>query len=107
MTNSNKRSSEEKTSESKKPKSNSQVEPPKTGWEGPVPNKDGGSEEGYLFKPPYAWKSDKFKEDYTASCWCGKGEKRSRLPKLETILADSHLFSLFSPLSLTFSQIAS
>lgn len=60
----------------KRTKSNSdgKVPPPDTGWEGPLPNQKGGSEEGYLFKPPYAWKSEKFKTKYHSACWCGKVE---------------------------------
>lgn len=50
------------------------VEPPKTGWKGPIPNAEGGSEEGYLFKPPYAWQSKEFKATYHAACWCDKVE---------------------------------
>ncbi|UZJ52875.1 hypothetical protein CBS101457_002195 [Exobasidium rhododendri] len=75
----NKRSSESMSdSENKKqkPKKNSDVEAPKTGWEGPIPNREGGSEEGYLFKPPYAWssKGDLFEATYLAACQCMKVE---------------------------------
>ncbi|KAN0064705.1 hypothetical protein ACQY0O_002335 [Thecaphora frezii] len=50
------------------------VEPPYTGWKGDVPSQKGGSEPGYLFRPPYVWHSDEFKVKYTARCWCGKLE---------------------------------
>ncbi|CAO1622022.1 unnamed protein product [Sympodiomycopsis kandeliae] len=49
------------------------VEPPKTGWNGPIPSKEGGSgEPEYMFKPPYFWHSDEFQVKWTSSCWCGK-----------------------------------
>ncbi|SPO37981.1 uncharacterized protein PSFLO_03458 [Pseudozyma flocculosa] len=50
------------------------VKPPNTGWKGEIPSKKGGSEAGYLLKPPYVWRSDEFEVKYTAKCWCGKLE---------------------------------
>lgn len=48
------------------------VEPPKTGWKGAIPSQKGGSEEGYILKPPYYWHSDDFEAKYKSSCWCGR-----------------------------------
>lgn len=55
-------------------KQDGKVEPPNTGWKEEVPNKDGGSDIGYLFKPPYTWHTKEFKPTYEAKCWCGKGK---------------------------------
>ncbi|KAI0077896.1 hypothetical protein K474DRAFT_1661129 [Panus rudis PR-1116 ss-1] len=49
---------------------------PDTGWTGTpdIPSKDGGySEEDFLHKPPYEWRSegDKFVPKYRSQCWCG------------------------------------
>ncbi|CAO1614370.1 unnamed protein product [Jaminaea pallidilutea] len=48
------------------------VEAPYTGWDHEIPSRTGGSEEGYLFKPPYYWQSKEFETKYKASCWCGR-----------------------------------
>lgn len=58
--------------EQPKQRSDGKVEPPYTGWTGETPGVKGGNEEGYMLKPPYFWKSDDFRVDWTASCWCGK-----------------------------------
>ncbi|KAI0682844.1 Mss4-like protein [Cytidiella melzeri] len=47
---------------------------PETGWNAPVPSKDGGADEpDFMNKPPYTWKSEgnKFVAAYTTQCWCG------------------------------------
>ncbi|KAI9060986.1 hypothetical protein FKP32DRAFT_1654854 [Trametes sanguinea] len=47
---------------------------PDTGWRGPVPSQQGGSEEkDFMHKPPYEWISegDRFKPKYYSQCWCG------------------------------------
>ncbi|CAO1624827.1 unnamed protein product [Parajaminaea phylloscopi] len=58
--------------EAPKQRDDGKVEPPYTGWKGETPGSKGGSEEGYMLKPPYFWQSDEFKVDFTAGCWCGK-----------------------------------
>jgi hypothetical protein len=45
---------------------------PYTGWDSPVPSKDGGEgEPDFLNKPPYHWSSDAFVPKYRSECWCG------------------------------------
>lgn len=50
-------------------------EVPDTGWRGPIPSEQGGTEEkDYMNKPPYNWKSkdDKFVPKYERSILCSR-----------------------------------
>ncbi|KAI0671554.1 Mss4-like protein [Trametes maxima] len=45
-----------------------------TGWNAPVPSRDGGSlEKDFMRKPPYGWQSEGqlFSPKYYSQCWCG------------------------------------
>jgi hypothetical protein len=50
---------------------------PYTGWDAPIPSKDGGAgEPDFLNKPPYHWDAAQFVAKYVSECWCGSGTFR-------------------------------